>query len=95
MTDSPIIKFPDGESVKIVDPDNIPPVYTDLLSEFREVAGVVYISFASFIIDGDGEAGKKARVVSRIRISRDRAATIYGMLGNMLGQPDRPNEPLN
>ena len=95
MPNSPVIKFPDGSSVEVVDPDNITPVYTDLLSEFREVDGVVYISFASFIIDGDGEAGKKARVVSRIRISRDKAASIYGMLGGMLGQRGRPNEPLN
>lgn len=95
MANGPVIKFPDGSSVNIVDPDDIAPVYTDLLSEFREVNGVVYISFASFIIDGDGEDGSKARVVSRIRISKDRAATIYGLLGNMLATQERPNEPLN
>lgn len=95
MADGPVIKFPDGSSVEIVDPDNIPPIYTDLLSEFREVDGVVYISFASFIIDGDGEAGRKARVISRIRISRERAATIYGLLGSILGQHERSSEPLN
>lgn len=95
MADGPVIKFPDGSSVDIVDPDNIPPLYTDLISELREVDGVIYISFASFIIDGDGDSGKKARVVSRIRISRGRAATIYGILGDLLGRDERPNESLN
>jgi hypothetical protein len=95
MADNPKITFPDGSSVDIADPDNIAPVYADLITEFREVDGIIYISFASFIIDGDGDGGKKARVISRLRISRERAAIIYGLLGNTIGNQERPNESLN
>lgn len=97
MSDGPIIKFPDGDSVEIVDPDNISPAFTDLITELREVDGVVYASFASFIIDGD-EGGRKARVVSRLRMSKHRAAIFYGLLGNMLNGPqesEAPKEAMN
>ncbi len=94
--DGPIIKFPDGGSVKVVDPDNIAPVYVDLITEFREVDGVVYISLGSYIIDSDN-GGQKARVVARLRVSNARAATLYGLLGNLLAPkgPDAPKEALN
>lgn len=98
MSDSPIIKFPDGDSVEIVDPDNISPAFADLVTEFREVDGVVYVSFGSFIIDGDEGRGRKARVVSRLRMTKHRAAVIYGMLGNMLNGPQEdevPKESMN
>lgn len=95
MAYSPVIKFPDGSSVEVVDPDNITPTYSDLVTEVREVDGVVYISFASFINDGDGDTGKKARVVSRLRMSRPRAETIYAILGNMFSEQQGTKDHMN
>ncbi|HEV2896316.1 MAG TPA: hypothetical protein VGX71_00460 [Pseudaminobacter sp.] len=86
MANGPVIKFPDGSAVEIVDPDNTVPAYVDLITEFREVDGVIYLSLGSFIIDGD-EGGKKVRVIARLRLSKSRAASLYGLLGNMLGGP--------
>lgn len=96
MADDGRIKFPDGTSVEIVDPDQIVPAYVDLITEFREVDGTVYLSLGSFIIDGD-EGGKKARIVARLRVSKARAATIYGLLGTLLTPPegDAPKKSMN
>ena len=99
MSDGPFINFPDGTKIDIVDPDNIAPVFADLLTEFREVDGVVYLSMATFVIDGDDSGGRKARVVARLRMSRKRAETIYGLLGNLLAPkkepPETPPQPTN
>lgn len=89
MSETPFIKFADIGAVDIVDPDNIAPVYADMLTEVREVDGVIYLSLGSFIIDGD-EGGRKVRVVTRIRMSRGRANVLYGLLGNMLAEAASP-----
>lgn len=87
MPERPRIKLTDELSVEVIDPDNIPAVYADLVTEARVVDGVVYISLANLIIDGgDTKIGGFAKVCARLRISAGATAFIKRAL-------DSPSHP--
>jgi catalase (peroxidase I) len=90
MTESAKIKLTDDITVDVVDPDDIVPVYAEILTEFRVIDGVACVSFANIIMDGDN-AGieRKARVCARLRISPGAIRTIQ----RLLSEPDQPPHP--
>ncbi|WMT88254.1 hypothetical protein NO932_06495 [Pelagibacterium sp. 26DY04] len=71
MTDTPVdesqktILF-GGLHLEVTEPTPVHPVWVDLITELRVIAGVAHISFGSFIVDGSGPP--EARVATRLRV---------------------------
>ncbi|MDE2104320.1 MAG: hypothetical protein KGL39_44190, partial [Patescibacteria group bacterium] len=76
--------------VKVIDPDHIQPVYADLVTELRVMNGVLCLSLATVVIDGD-DAGieRSARVCARLRI----APSTLQYIQQVLTQPDQTQVP--
>lgn len=53
MSNTPKLKLSDDMIVEVVDPDNIQPLFADLVTEFRITGDVVYLSLANLVVDGD------------------------------------------
>lgn len=68
MSDGPHLKLSDTISVPIIDPDNLAPVFADLVTEIRVHNGMLYLSLAALTIDGD-DSTRTARVCARLRIA--------------------------
>jgi hypothetical protein len=60
------IKFGD-KILEITDPRNVQPVSADLYTEIRDYHGILCLSFACLITDGDAEP--RAEITSRIRLN--------------------------
>lgn len=83
MSDAPRIKLTDSISVEIVDPDNIRPVYADLVTELRVVNGVLHLSLATLSVEGDDSGlSRTARVCARLRIAPHTAQFIQQILAS-------------
>jgi hypothetical protein len=89
MPKIPRIKLTDEISIDVVDPDNVRPVYADLVTEFRIVNGVLHLSLATMSIEGD-DAGtsRSARVCARLRI----ASNTIQFIQQVLSKPNKPSE---
>ncbi|MBY5837085.1 hypothetical protein J3P71_09345 [Rhizobium leguminosarum] len=84
------IRISDDLEVEVVDPHNIQPVYVDLVTELRVNDGVLYLSFANVVVDGESHAlSRKAQVCARLRISGRTAEFIK----NVLSQPEPEQAP--
>lgn len=75
------IKFADVV-LEVVDPMNVQPVSADLYTEARNYNGVVCLSFAAIVADGDAQA--IASVVSRIRLTLPGAMDLRNALDRLL-----------
>lgn len=85
-----------GDAVfEITDPNGVVPVGADIFTECRYINGLVRISLAAIVADGDGKA--EARVVSRVRISLATAMDLRnafdGYINDAAGVPEK--EKLN
>ncbi|MBB3389785.1 hypothetical protein FHT82_002525 [Rhizobium sp. BK275] len=84
------IRIGDDLEVEVVDPNNIQPVYADLVTELRVNDGVLYISLANVIVDGESHAlSRKAQVCARLRIAGRTAEFIK----SVLSQPEPEQAP--
>ncbi|MBB3411416.1 hypothetical protein FHT87_005369 [Rhizobium sp. BK316] len=84
------IRLGEDLEIDVVDPHNIQPVYADLVTELRVNDGVLYISLANVIVDGESHAiSRKAQVCARLRIAGRTAEFIK----NMLSQPEPEQAP--
>ncbi len=64
------IKLTDDLSLEVVDPDNIRPVFADLVTELRVINGVLHLSLATISVEGDDSGtSRTARVCARLRIA--------------------------
>lgn len=95
MTDRPEIKLSDELTVQIVDPDNVIPVFAEIVTEAREIDGIVCLSFGTMIMDGTNEAGRKVRIVSRLRMTVGRVESLARILANVLAKQPIPKEMIN
>jgi hypothetical protein len=73
----------DGEWVFLFD-NGAPALWTDLVSELKEVGGIVRMSFAAISTNGDGV--QKASVVARLRMPKDVAWALCRSLHEMQGE---------
>ena len=71
-----------GVAMEISNPKIIQPVSADLIVEARITNGIVCISFAAVIVDG--EARHKAEITYRIRLSMDSAMDLRTALDAVL-----------
>lgn len=88
MTDSPRVKLTDKLSVDIVDPNNVTPVFADLVTELRVVDGVLCLSLANLIVDGNDPTVRKAQICARLRV----AGSTVQFIQQILASPDQPND---
>jgi hypothetical protein len=80
MSETPRIKLSDEVSVDVIDPDNITPVFANLVTELSVVDGVLYLSLANLIVEGNDPLIRKAQVCARLRIAGGTAQYIQRML---------------
>jgi hypothetical protein len=70
MTKEARIKLAGDVSVDIIDPDNVRPVYADLVTEIRIVDGTLCLSLATVVIEGSNpNVTHSARICARLRIA--------------------------
>lgn len=72
----------DGEWVFLFD-SGAPALWTDLVSELKEVGGIVRLSFAAISTNGDGV--QKASVVVRLRMPKEVAWSLCRSLKALEG----------
>jgi len=67
-----------GVIIEVVDPRNVLPVFADVIVEARSYAGVVQLSLANTVKDGDAAA--EAVVTTRVRLSLSTTLDLRNML---------------
>lgn len=72
----------DGEWVFLFDP-GAPALWADLVTEMKEVGGIVRMSFAAISTNGDGV--QKASIVVRLRMPKEIAWSICRSLKALEG----------
>lgn len=78
-----VMKFGDI-TIPVVDPDNVLPVSADVFTELWAMNGVVHLSLASLIKDGDDSA--EARIVSRVRFNLTTLLDLQNAFAEILGR---------
>jgi hypothetical protein len=68
MSETGRIKLSDEITIEVVDPNNVVPVFADMVTELRFVDDVVYLSLANVIFEGIETVSRKAVVCARLRI---------------------------
>jgi hypothetical protein len=96
MNDKARIKLNDDISFEIIDPDNIRPVYADLVTELRVIQGVLHLSLATICIEGD-DAGTtfNARICARLRIGANTLQFIQNALTTPSTTKIPPGQTIN
>lgn len=83
MSESARIRLIDEITAEVTDPNNLAPVYVDLVTELRMVNGVLHLSLASLTIDGDNSGmTRKAQVCARLRIAPQTLKFIQAQLSS-------------
>lgn len=80
MADTPKLNLGLPDPVEIIDPDNCPVLFGEVVTELRVVEGAVYLSLGNVIMDGDAPVVRKVKVSARLRISVGAANTIMRCL---------------
>ena len=80
-------------TLEITDPHQIQPVCADLLTEIRHFNGLVAITFACTIAEGDGQP--RAETTARIRLSVPVAAALRQGLEDILRDALPAKESMN
>ena len=87
MAHEPKLNLGASGPVEIIDPDNIPVVFGEVVTELRAVDGIVYISFGNIIVDGDSPASSQVKISCRLRLSPNAVRVITGAFAG----PEIPN----
>jgi hypothetical protein len=77
------MKFGDAV-LQITDGNNVQPVSADIFTETRIYNGIVCLSFACIVTDGDSEP--EAKITARLRLSLAGAADLRNALEGLLRQ---------
>lgn len=80
MVDVPKLGLGGPSPYEIIDPDNCPILFGEVITELRVIDGAVYVSFGNVIQDGDEPMVTKVRVAARLRISSRAVQTITAAL---------------
>jgi hypothetical protein len=92
----PSIKLNERISAEIVDPDDILPVYADVVTEIRMFEGVFHLSLASVVVEGfNDDAVHTARVCARLRIANPALQAIKNLLATPRETPPPPGQAIN
>lgn len=75
--------LPAGNDQWAVRDDGVRVEFVDLITEARHANGVVYLSFASGIIDGRGRP-PSAQMTARLRMHLASANHLHELLGNVI-----------
>ena len=87
MADEELLPRPPAQLPEIVDPDNVPVVFADWFITGGEHAGVLNIALGTIDHSLKKPEDPLARVLvaARLRLTKDFAAHLHTVLGNILG----------
>ncbi|HEV7253859.1 MAG TPA: hypothetical protein VGN97_12305 [Mesorhizobium sp.] len=76
---------------EIVGDTDLPVQFVDLITEARHLNGVVYLSFASGVVDANNTG--RAHMACRLRMSLGTAQGLHHLLGDMISTALKPIDP--
>lgn len=96
MTVGPKVKLSADVYADVIDPNNVTPIFADLVTELRVVDGVLHISLANLIVDGEAPTeSKKAQVCARLRISGNTVGFIRSVLDDITNPQNPSGQTVN
>jgi len=79
--------------VRVTDPNSVIPVSCEFITDLRVIDGVLFLSLASHVVDGNGPP--EARVVARLRIPLATLSGIQNGVTNVLAEIEKSRKAAN